>query len=186
MTNDEQEGVVTLWRDHLTPDGNAVSVPAPDEPWGHANSKRMEVLRHALAHRDGLFRAIYLTGDPKGRPKQGRTKHADPDLTNYWRVTWPGRLLQRRRRREFSLALSFGRAPRDRHGAPDRHRSYISRSGYPRSPAPGRAATPAFSFGSVEMDSPCRALPCCALKFSPREFGSYLLKRRHKTTLFQP
>ena len=32
MTDDGQEGVVTLWRYHLTPDGNAVSVLAPDEP----------------------------------------------------------------------------------------------------------------------------------------------------------
>jgi hypothetical protein len=87
MTDDRQEGVVTLWRDHLTADGNTVSVPAPDEPWGHANRNRMEVLRHAIAHCDGRFRAIYLTGDPKGRPKQGRTKRADPDLSNYWRVT---------------------------------------------------------------------------------------------------
>jgi hypothetical protein len=86
--NTMEEGVVSLWPDHLTPDRNRADVPPPDEIWCAANRERITVLQHAIAHRGGLFRAIYLAGNAKARPKQGRVKGAEPELTYYWRVTW--------------------------------------------------------------------------------------------------
>jgi hypothetical protein len=88
MSDDGQTAIVTLWRHHETPDGMTVDVPAPDHPEGAANQSRIEVLRNALAHRGGRFRAIHLTENPDSPTRKGRIRTAEPDVHRWWRVTW--------------------------------------------------------------------------------------------------
>jgi len=87
MSDDRQTAIVTLWRDHQTPNRKAADVPTPDRPNHAPNQNRIAHLRHALAHNGGRFRAIHATRSRNAPTRMGSARGSfEPDLDHWWCV----------------------------------------------------------------------------------------------------
>ena len=82
MVDSMEEGVVSLWPDHLTPDRNRADVPPPDEIWCAANRERIAMACSSPSRTRGGW-ALSLLGParegtvPQGQASMGADAGAD-------------------------------------------------------------------------------------------------------------